>query len=54
METRILVVDDERAITDLVGIYLRKEGYQVTLAYTGAEAAREILANEFDLAILDI
>lgn len=54
MDTRILVVDDERAITDLVGIYLRNEGYNVTLAYTGAEAARAILTSEFDLAVLDI
>ena len=54
MDTRILVVDDEKAITDLVGIYLRNEGYSVTLAYNGADAAREILAQEFDLAVLDI
>lgn len=54
MDTRILVVDDEKAITDLVGIYLRNEGYSVTLAYTGADAVREILAQEFDLAVLDI
>lgn len=54
METRILVVDDEKTITDLVGIYLRNEGYQVTLAYTGADAARAILSQEFDLAVLDI
>ena len=55
METpRILVVDDEKTITDLVGIYLRNEGYDVTLAYTGADAARLILEQEFDLAVLDI
>ncbi|OUP07421.1 response regulator transcription factor [Collinsella sp. An2] len=54
METRILVVDDEKTITDLVGIYLRNEGYEVTLAYNGADAARAILSQEFDLAILDI
>ncbi|WP_239286863.1 response regulator transcription factor [Collinsella sp. An7] len=51
---RILVVDDEHTITDLVGIYLQNEGYEVTLAYNGADAAREILTHEFDLAILDI
>lgn len=51
---RVLVVDDERTITDLVGIYLQNEGYEVTLAYNGADAAREILTHEFDLAILDI
>lgn len=54
MDAHILVVDDEKTITDLVGIYLKNEGYQVTLAYTGADAAREILTNEFDLAVLDI
>ena len=54
MQTRILVVDDEKTITDLVGIYLRNEGFDVTLAYTGADAAREILSREFDLAVLDI
>ena len=54
MDTHILIVDDEKAITDLVGIYLRNEGYQVTLAYTGAEAAKAILEQDFDLAVLDI
>ncbi len=51
---RILVVDDEKTITDLVGIYLRNEGFDVTLAYNGADAARLILEQEFDLAVLDI
>ena len=51
---RVLVVDDEHAITDLVGIYLENEGFEVTLAYTGADAARHILTQEFDLAVLDI
>lgn len=54
MKPRILVVDDEKTITDLVGIYLRNEGYDVTLAYTGADAANLILTREFDLAILDV
>lgn len=43
MKTRILVVDDEKTITDLVGIYLRNEGYEVQLAYNGADAAQAIL-----------
>ena len=54
MKTRILVVDDEKTITDLVGIYLRNEGYEVQLAYNVADAAQAILTQEFDLAILDI
>ena len=54
MDARILVVDDEKAITDLVGIILKKEGFDVTLAYTGGEAVKLILDEEFDLAILDV
>ena len=40
MNERILVVDDEKAIADLVGIYLTKEGFDVQIAYSGADAAR--------------
>lgn len=54
MKLRILVVDDEKTIADLVGIYLRNEGYEVTIAYIAADAARLILSREFDLAILDV
>lgn len=53
-KTHILIVDDEKAITDLVGIYLQNEGFHVTLAYNGADAAKLILEHEFDLAVLDI
>ncbi|AEB06487.1 two component transcriptional regulator, winged helix family [Coriobacterium glomerans PW2] len=54
MDTHILVVDDEKTITDLVGIYLENEGYEVTLCYSGSDAARAIFSQEFDLAVLDI
>lgn len=54
MDPHILIVDDERAITDLVGIYLQNEGYRVTLAYNGADTAKAILEQDFDLAVLDI
>lgn len=54
VKLRILVVDDEKTIAGLVGIYLRNEGYEVTIAYTGADAASLILSREFDLAILDV
>lgn len=54
MDPHILIVDDERAITDLVGIYLQNEGCRVTLAYNGADAAKAILEQDFDLAVLDI
>lgn len=54
MNERILVVDDEKAIADLVGIYLKKEGFDVQIAYSGADAAKAILEQEFDLALLDV
>lgn len=54
MDPHILIDDDERAITDLVGIYLQNEGYRVTLTYNGADAAKAILEQDFDLAVLDI
>ena len=54
MNERILVVDDEKAIADLVGIYLTKEGFEVQIAYSGADAAKAILEQEFDLALLDV
>ena len=35
MNERILVVDDEASIADLVEVYLKNEGYQVTKLYIG-------------------
>lgn len=52
---RILVVDDEREIVDLLEIYLRKEGHQVTKAYDGVSALKKLDENdEIRLVILDI
>ena len=42
MNERILVVDDEKAIADLVGIYLTKEGLMSRLPDSGADAAKAI------------
>jgi two-component system response regulator VanR len=51
---KILVVDDEREIADLVELYLRNENYSVCKFYTAREALGYIEATELDLAILDI
>lgn len=53
-QAKILVVDDEKEIRDLVGIYLRNEGYEVTLAGTGLEALKVTREQEFDLIVLDV
>ena len=54
MSTDILVVDDERAIADLVEVYLRNEGYTVHKFYTGQEALDCVEHTRLDLAILDV
>lgn len=51
---RILIVEDERAISDLIKLNLSKAGYQCICAYDGLEAANLIEEQSFDLIILDI
>jgi len=51
---KVLVVDDEVAIADLVTLYLKNEGFVVTTVYKGQEALDYIEQDSFDLAILDI
>ncbi len=54
MPDKILVVDDEREICDLVALYLQNENYTVFQFYTAKEALECIESTELDLAILDI
>ncbi len=51
---QILVVEDEKAISDLIRLNLTKAGYGVTTAYTGMEAADILETENFDLIILDV
>lgn len=50
----ILVVDDEKEIADLIGIYLINEGYQVFKAYHAEEALSLLEQQTVHLIILDI
>lgn len=50
---RVLVVEDEKKIADIVKAYLEREGFCVTAVETGETAIREI-RNGFDLVILDL
>lgn len=54
MSENILVVDDEKEIADLVGLYLRNEGYAVSVYNTGREALKSAEEHDYDLAILDV
>lgn len=54
---KVLVVDDDREIVELLNIYLKNEGYQVVKAYNGYEALSAIKQDgekEIGLIILDI
>ncbi|PHS26706.1 MAG: DNA-binding response regulator [Robiginitomaculum sp.] len=50
----ILVIDDHRDIRDLVGRYLRRQGFRTTEAKDAAQARVKLNAGAFDLVILDI
>jgi len=52
--TRVLVVDDERNITDLVTMALRYEGFAVESAATARQARDAVLDHHPDLIVLDV
>ena len=54
MSEKILVVDDEKEIADLIEVYLRNDGYTVYKYYNGIDALKCINEQELDLAILDV
>lgn len=52
---KILVVDDDKEIVELLSIYIHNEGYEAIKAYDGREAITKILtSSDIDLMILDI
>jgi two-component system response regulator RstA len=54
MNPRILFVDDEANMRDLMTLYLRAQGMEVTAAATGQEAKELFGQTPFDLTILDL
>ena len=54
MYEKILVVDDEKELADLLEVYLQNDGYSVYKFYNGMDALRCIELNTPDLAILDV
>jgi len=51
---RILVVDDDARLCEVLGEFLQEEGFQVLMAYDGRQALAVLRANPVDLLILDI
>ena len=54
MVKKILVVDDEKSIADIISFNLKSEGYEVITAYDGQEAVNKALTDNPDLIILDV
>lgn len=50
---KILIADDEKQMVNIITLYLRKEGFEVTVAFDGEEALEQLYEKQFDLAILD-
>ena len=51
---RVLIVEDEKPISDLIKLSLTKAGYSCTCAYDGTTAANILEEEHFDLALLDV
>jgi len=51
---RLLFVDDESSIREMLPVILRRYGFQVTVAATVSEALQEITSKEFDLLLSDL
>jgi len=54
MSSRVLIVEDEPDIRELVVHHLKRDGYQVTAASSGEEALRQVQAVPPDLVLLDL
>ncbi|RMG80956.1 MAG: DNA-binding response regulator, partial [Bacteroidetes bacterium] len=53
-KAKILIVDDDPDIIELLSFHLKKEGFEVTAAYNGKEALKIAESTLFDLIILDV
>jgi phosphate regulon transcriptional regulator PhoB len=54
MGGRVLIVEDEPDIRDLLAFHLEREGYHVTRSRSGADALRQVRARPPDLILLDL
>ena len=54
MKGKILIIEDEKKLSDVMKLYLVKDGYDVTCAYDGETGEEFIKNNNYNLIILDI
>src|SRR5690606_5462802 len=51
---KVLVIDDDKEIVELLGIYIQNVGYELEKAYNGKEALSKLNTQEIDLVVLDV
>jgi DNA-binding NtrC family response regulator len=54
MSKKILIVDDDQLLRDVVGQYLSKNGYEVVIPKSALEALEIFKSDEYSLAIIDL
>jgi two-component system response regulator ResD len=54
MKGKILIVEDEKKLAEVMMLYLKNEGYEVTVVYDGTKGEEAIDEESFDLIILDV
>jgi CheY-like chemotaxis protein len=54
LDQRILVIDDEPDVADLVAIVLRRNGFEVEIVHSGAAALERLAAEPYGLIICDL
>jgi two-component system response regulator CpxR len=51
---KVLIIDDDEELCDLVSEYLTVEGFETTAVHDGEAGLEKALSGEYDLAILDV
>ena len=51
---KILIVDDDKDLVDLHKMYLEKNGYEISVAYSGQECFDKVNSNPPDIILLDL
>ncbi len=51
---KVLIVEDDKAIVDLIAFNLKREGYEVQEAYDGQQGLEKAQAQDIDLVLLDV
>jgi two-component system response regulator RegX3 len=54
MQARVLIIEDEREIGELIAVYLQKEGIDTEHVDTGEQGLEAVRSRDFDLVVLDI